>query len=85
MIKITVDVSPMSHRFHTLMKLLDEDHYIYTKSIGHSEVNELTDLTARQVVYNFAMWLKDENFTNPDMSVSDWVNKYFNEFKNGKL
>lgn len=42
-------------------------------------------LQSKQLVYGFASWLQQENFTNPDMSVSDWVNKYFNELEAGKL
>lgn len=51
-----------------------------------NEVQDLkTGLQAKRLIYMFTQWLQNENFTNPDMSVSDWVNKYFNEIQSGKM
>lgn len=35
----------------------------------------------KRLVYEFAKWLQGENFTNPDVSIHDWVEKFFATFK----
>jgi len=62
---------------------LGRDFYFDTGKT--TEDYDRLELDEKRKVYEFASWLQQQNFTNPDMSVSDWVNKYFNEIKAGKL
>lgn len=34
-------------------------------------------LQNKRLVYEFAKWLQGENFTNPDISIHDWVETFF--------
>lgn len=37
------------------------------------------DLTKKQLVYEFAVWLHAQNFTNPDISIHEWVDRFFKQ------
>lgn len=42
-----------------------------------SEDWDKLELKNKQLVYKFATWLQGENFTNPDVSVHEWVETFF--------
>lgn len=72
--KIIVRCTPGGHRYIELMRLLHRDAYVFDISDDHNDA-----LYKRRLVFEFASWLSEQNFTNPDVSVSEWVTTFFNQ------
>lgn len=56
------------------MRLLNRDCYVFDISDDNND-----NLYKRRLVFEFATWLSEQNFTNPDISCSEWVNMFFNQ------
>lgn len=77
--KIIVTVTKGSHRYNELIGLLIRDNYLFDV---YDEEGEM--LYKKRLTFEFASWLSEQNFTNPDISCSEWVNTFFSQkYKDG--
>lgn len=47
----------------------------FPKSMTESD----RQLSNKRLVYEFASWLSQQNFTNPDVSLHEWVERFFKQ------